>query len=349
MSKALSWTRSRWLPGTWFLGAGSPTVTPRRLALNVGLLMAVLALLAVSLMAGELRLSPAQLLDGLQGRDPAAEFLLHEIRLPRALAALLVGGCLGLSGLVMQQLARNRLASPDVIGVQDGAVLAMGLSLWASGEPLLGPWWQALIGALLTVLLVLVCAGGVGRQGQRALVVGLALAALARAGFELVMATVELMHSSAIYNFSIGSLLASSYDQLAPISLALLVVLALLLPLLPGLALLQLGENQAQLLGLNVAPRRLGLLVLSAALAGLGVSVAGPIGFIALVAPLVARRWLGPLPLLGAPLVGAALTLAADLLGRLLLAPVELPAGVIGGLLGGPVLLWLLLRTGDEE
>lgn len=340
---------SAWLPDHYFLAAGSPLLRPRRWALNLLLLLGLLGLLLLSLAAGETWLTPAQMLAAWQGSDGAAQFLLSEIRLPRALAALLVGACLGLAGALMQTLARNRLASPDVIGVHDGAVLAMAAGLWISGEALLGPWWQALAGAMLTLALVLLCAGGVGRSGQRVLVVGLAVAALARAGFDLVLATVELMHSSAIYNFSIGSLLASSYTELLPISLALGLVLLLLLPWLPGLALLQLGETQAQLLGLAVRRQRTALLVLAACLAGLGVSVAGPIGFVALLAPLLARRWLGPLPLLGASVLGAGFTLLADLLGRLLLAPVELPAGVISGLLGGPLLLYLLLCGDDGD
>lgn len=342
------WQRSRWLPGLLYRPAGSWALRPRAWALKGALALALLGLFWLSLLAGELWLSSGQawraLAGGSSADDAMLAFLVIEVRLPRALAALLVGASLGLAGLLLQTLARNRLASPDVIGVHDGAVLALGAGLWFSGEALLGPWWQALAGALLTLALVLLCAGGVGRQGQRVLVVGLALAALARAGFELLLATVELTHSSALYSFSMGSLLASSYSQLGPISLALAAVLLLLLPWLPGLALLQLGESQAQLLGLNVGRHRAVLLVLAATLAGLAVSVAGPIGFVALLAPLLARRWLGPLPLLGASLSGAGLTLLADLLGRLLLAPVELPAGVLSSLLGGPLLLWLLLR-----
>lgn len=336
-------------PGLYYLAEGSPQLRPRRWALNALLALGVLGLLLLSLLAGELSLSPLQAWKAWRGEDAMALFLLQEIRLPRALAALLVGASLGLAGLLLQTLARNRLASPDVVGVHDGAVLALGLGLMFSADGLLGPWWLALAGALLSLALVLLCAGGVGRQGQRALIVGLAVAALARSGFELVLATVELAHSSALYSFSMGSLLASSYAQLLPVSLGLGLLLILLLPWLPGLALLQLGESQAQLLGLRVGRHRLMLVLLAGALAGLGVSVAGPIGFVALVAPLLARAWLGPLPLLGAALLGAALTLLADLLGRLLLAPVELPAGVLSGMLGGPVLLWLLLRDAGRE
>lgn len=347
-----AWRASTLQPGLCFKPGGSPALRPRRWGVNSLLALAVLALLLLSLLAGELSLSPQQAWAAWQGEDAMDLFLLQEVRLPRALAALLVGASLGLAGLILQTLSCNRLASPDVLGLHDGAVLALGAGLWISADGLLGPWWLALGGALLSLLLVLLCAGGVGRQGQRVLVVGLAVAAVARAGFELVLATVELAHSSALYSFSMGSLLASSYQQLRPVSWGLGLVLLLLLPWLPGLALLQLGESQAQLLGLRVGLHRWALLLLAAALAGLGVSVAGPIGFIALVAPLLARAWLGPLPFLGASLLGAALTLIADLLGRLLLAPVELPAGVLSGILGGPVLLWLLLREasqGDEE
>lgn len=335
----------------WRHRGWSLRLQPQRLALHVLCLLVLMATAVLALMLGDTRLGPAALWQGLVGTGGPQVFLVQELRLPRVVAGALVGAALGASGLLLQTLARNRLASPDLLGISDGATLAMGVSLLWSAEGLLGPWWQALVGALLTVLLVLVAAGGSGRQGYRVLVVGLGLASLLRALFDLVLATLPVMHSSAVYSFSVGSLLARGYGVAAPAGAALAVLVLLLAPLARGLGLLGLGDEMARSLGLRPEPLRLAVLLLAAAMAGLGVSVAGPLGFVAIAAPILTRSLFGGLglPLSAAMALGASLVLAADTLGRSLLAPVELPAGVITGMLGGPFLLWVLLRQKEPQ
>lgn len=318
----------------------------RAAAIDAACLVAVLLLALAALCWGDIRLAPDELLAALLGDAPGARtFLVQEIRLPRLLAALAVGAALGLAGLLLQTLARNRLAGPDALGLSDGALLAMGLTLLHNPAGLLGPWWHALLGALAAVLLVLAAAGGVGERGYRVLVVGLGMAGLLRAMFELVLATVPATHAGGLYAFSVGSFVGRGYAVAGPA----LIALALLLLLLPWAArplrLLALPDDIARGLGLRTGRVRLTVLLLAAALAGLGVAVAGPVGFVAIAAPIVARRLVGPgpLPLAAAGLLGAAFTVAADLLGRSLAAPVEIPAGVISGILGGPFMLWVLL------
>lgn len=307
--------------------------------------LALLSLLTVSV--GMPNLSPAQLLSIVYGDAPTwLHLLLTQIRGPRLLAALLVGAALGASGALLQALARNRLAGPEVMGLNDGALLALAISLIASPAGMIGPWWCALFGALATAALVLLAAGGVGTQGYRVLVVGIGIASLLRSGFDIAMASLPVMHAGGIYAFSVGSL---SGRTLQPTLIAAGVLALLLIALWPAtraLQLLGLQDDSIRNLGVDLDRLRLAVLLIAAAVAGVAVSVSGPIGFVAIAAPILARRCAGGarVALIAAMLIGAALVIAADLIGRVAAVPAELPAGVICGLFGGPFLLWLLLR-----
>jgi len=314
-------------------------------ALTIAAALALLALL--SLAVGTPTLSPAQLLNAVAGGGPAwLHPLITQIRGPRLLAALVVGAALGVSGALLQTLARNHLAGPDVIGLNDGALLALAISLIASPAGMIGPWWCALLGALATAGLVLAAAGGVGTQGYRVLIVGIGVASLLRAGFDIALSSLPIMHAGSIYAFSVGSLSGRTLNP----SLIAAGVFALLmgasLPLSRVLALMGLQDDSIRNLGVDLDRLRLLVLVLAAALAGLAVSVSGPIGFVAIAAPILARRWAASARVaLGvSALIGASLVVAADTLGRVIAVPAELPAGVVCGLFGGPFLLRLLLR-----
>lgn len=315
-----------------------------RLVLFVAALGSLFAL--AGLCIGQPLLSPLQLAHiGQPEAPPWLAMLVLQIRLPRLLAACVVGAALGLSGYLLQTLARNRLAGPDLMGLNDGALFALALSLLLNPAGLIGPWWCALIGALLTVAFVLMAAGGVGTQGYRVVVVGLGVASLLRAGFDIAMSTLPIMHAGGLYAFSVGSLAGRGMPLVASAAFALLLCLLALLPMRRGLALMGLQDDSVRSLGVRLPQLRLAVLLLSAALAGIAVSVAGPLGFVAIVAPIVARRADAAAPPWIAASVGVMLVLAADLLGRVAVTPAELPAGVVTGLLGGPFLLWLLLRS----
>jgi len=285
-----------------------------------------------------------------------AELVVGQIRLPRALLGLLVGAVLALTGVAMQALFRNPLADPGLIGVSSGGALGAALAIVA------GPWFgaapetspgllsvSAFAGGLLVTLLVY----RLGRcDGQTRvatmLLAGLALSALTGAaiGFFSYFAEDAALRRLTFWN--LGSLNGASYARLWPLLLATLVV-ALWLPRRAGaLNALLLGESEARHLGFEVE-RLKGELVFCTALGvGAAVAAAGLIGFVGLLVPHLLRLLCGPdhrLLLPAALLAGPSLLLLADLLARLLLAPAELPLGIVTALLGAPFFLWLLRRA----
>jgi len=335
----------------WRHGAWSVRWEMRHLGLHLSCFALLFAWAALALMLGETTLTPGELVQSFRTDSGAQAVLVQELRLPRVAAGALVGAALGASGLLLQTLTRNRLASPDLLGISDGATLAMGVSLLWTAENLLGAWWHALLGGLAASGLVLAAAGGVGARGHRVLVIGMGLATVLRSLFELVLATLPVLHSTGIYTFSVGSLLGRGYDVALPAAAAILVLVAVLLPLAKGLGMLALGAETARSLGVRSGALGLAVLLIAGALAGIGVSVAGPVGFVAIAAPILTRALFGHLstPIGAAMALGGAMVLAADTIGRVWLPPLELPAGAITGVLGGPLLLWLLLRHSNEE
>lgn len=310
----------------------------RRLALLAVLAVAVLAL---SLMAGARWLTPTELLEGLQGQRSLG--LLLEMRLPRVLVGLMAGAALGCAGWLLQIMTGNRLATPDILGVADGAALAIFLVL--AGGGMMGPWWVGPAGALAALALLLLASGGIGLRGRTVLVVGLGLASLVRAATEIALSRQELMHASALYAWSVGSLNGRGLDSALPLALGLALLLPVSLLAARRMALLRFDPDLARALGLPLRATQWQALLIAVLLAGLAIGVCGPIAFIALAAPFFAGR--AGLP--GALLAGGALVACADTLGRTVINGAELPAGVICNLLGGPFLLWLLLRERHGE
>ncbi|WP_211441942.1 FecCD family ABC transporter permease [Collimonas humicola] len=324
----------------------------RSLWAGLGLCALLSAAVGVALMAGSTWLSPQQLLAVLRGQGaPGLQLLVLEFRLPRILVGLLAGIALGLAGCLIQALTRNRLATPDLLGVADGATLGVFVALISSAAGMFGPWWVGPLGALGAVLLLLIASGNLGRRGQRLLIVGLALSSLLRAVTELALSRQELMHASSLYAWSIGSLNGRSYAAVAPLAIGLLILLPLTMLSTRRLALLRFDLEIASGLGLPVRATQWQALLSAVLLAGLAVGVCGPIAFVALAAPFIAERLVGGgrIALFSAALTGALLVVGADTLGRVLLAAAELPVGVICNLLGGPFLLWLLLSERKKE
>lgn len=286
-----------------------------------------------------------------------AELIVGQIRLPRALLGLAVGSVLALSGVAMQALFRNPLADPGLIGVSSGAALGAALaivggSLFGAGAPpeasptLLSA--SAFAGGLVVTALVY----RLGRRdGQTRvatmLLAGLALSALAGAAIGLFGYLADDAALRRLTFWNLGSLSGASYARLWPLLLATLGV-ALWLPRRAGaLNALLLGESEARHLGFEVARLKRELVFCTALGVGAAVAAAGLVGFVGLLVPHLLRLLCGPdhrLLLPAAMLAGASLLLFADLLARLLLAPAELPLGIVTALLGAPFFLWLLRR-----
>ena len=323
--------------------------------LMVALSALVLALFCLSLLVGPARIAPADSLLGLLrgGLDPVA-MVMREIRLPRAILAVLVGGSLGLAGAAMQGYLRNPLAEPGLIGVSAsaalGAVIAIQSGLAAAfvlGLPLM-----ALAGALVGVMLVLVLAGP--RGGALTLILaGIAISAMAGAITQLVL---NLSKNPFAVNEIVFWMMGSLADRsLTHVWLALpftLLGFLVLARLGRGLDALTLGEDAAATLGVHLGRLRLLLVLGTACVVGASTAVAGTIGFVGLVVPHLLRPLVGAQPsrlLPASALGGAAMVLAADIAVRLVVPERDLKLGVLTALVGAPLFLHLIYKTRKEQ
>ena len=308
-------------------------------ALLLGLMMASLAF-------GELRLSPSEIWGGLRGTDAMAHTVIWNLRLPRALVAVSVGAALAASGVVMQALFRNPLASPDLLGVSSGGALGAVVALGLGARSLFAVPLFALLGAVMAVALVLALARR-GAGTERLLLYGVALTALLGAGTSFVVSlhADEFRRSISMVFWMLGGLEDRTWEHVAMAAPGVLLGCLLLLPLGRRMDLLALGEGGAQSLGVDVRRLRWKLIALATLLTALATSVAGLIGFVGLVVPHLLRLLAGPghrrlLPL--SMLGGASFLLACDLVTRA--APGQLRVGVVSAFAGGPFFLWLLRR-----
>jgi iron complex transport system permease protein len=333
--------------GSWLLQAGRyhVLVPLRACAGAAGLAVLVVVAVAISLASGTASVAPLRALAALAGSgDPADVLIVQQLRLPRLRAGLVVGAALGVSGVLLQTLARNRLATPGTVGVDDGATAFAVASVVGVSTSLL-PSAMALVGAATAAALTLALAGGTGSSGYRFVVVGLGVGAVLGAITNLLLVRAPIDAANAAFPWAVGSL---NTRPDAPVDLLLTaLVVCLPLALLTGrrLAVLRLSDRVAAGVGVRVRAVRLAALALAVVLAGLAVAVGGPLGLVALVAPEAGRAVCGPrgVPVVGSALAGAALVALADTVGRTVAAPVEVPVGLVTALLGSPYLIWILL------
>nr|WP_246852304.1 iron ABC transporter permease [Patulibacter sp. SYSU D01012] len=325
----------------------------RRATVATGALALVtLACVVGALVVGSSSIGVSDAVSALLGvGDRRADLLVWELRMPRVVAGLAAGGALGVAGLLTQTLADNRLATPDVLGVNQGAIVAIMVAVLGTDLAMLGAWWAGPIGAAAAAALVFAIAGGIGRHGLRLLVVGIALTTAMSSVIDVVLARQDLGLAGAVYTWTVGDLANGSVRSALPALIALAALAPALLVTARTLRLLRLGDATAAGLGVAVGRLHVRILLLAVVLAGTGVAVAGPVAFVALAAPVLAAGAVGPgrVPVVGAALVGAALVVAADTVGRVVAGPVEVPVGVVTSLLGGPFLLWVLLRQNRTE
>jgi iron complex transport system permease protein len=307
------------------------------------LLLALLAAMAWALGAGSIALTWGEIGRGLWQPESSEGLLIWQLRLPRLLAAACCGALLALAGALMQLLLRNPLADPAILGVSAGAsfvaLTALGLGLSAAGLP-----FYSFAGALLAIVLVLLLADvGKGWQAQRVLLTGVVVAAGFGAGisFWLTLSSDLRLHSMLFW--LMGDLSEASVPLGPALGLGFAVLCACLLA--GACNLLLRGELAAQALGVPVAPLRWALFMLACGCTALAVSIGGNLGFIGLVAPHSLRLlgvWDQRILLPASCVLGALLLVLADTAARLLLAPVQIPVGVLTAVLGGPLLLYLL-------
>jgi iron complex transport system permease protein len=343
---ALSPPLARRLPG--------PTLT---LAL-AGLLLVAAVL---SLTTGAAGLGASDLLAALGGKGLSLrdQVVLFDIRLPRLALGMAVGASLAVSGVLLQGLFRNPLADPGIVGVSAGAGLGAVLAIVLGGllpaalitlvGPALVPLAAGLGGWLTTLILYRVATSGQRTDVALMLLAGIALAALTGAATGVLTYLADDRQLRDLTFWGMGSLAGATWVKLAAALPLMVLTLAIAPRLARGLNALALGEAQAAHMGIDVQLLKRVTILAAAAATGAAVAVSGGIGFIGLVVPHLLRQAQGPdhRPLIPhAALLGAALLVLADLVARSIVAPAELPIGILTALIGAPVFLWMLLQRG---
>lgn len=309
----------------------------------------------ISMNTGFTKLSPLEVLRTLFGSGtPKQELILFEFRLPRIVIAVLIGAGLALSGCILQGVSRNALADPGILGINAGAGLMVMLFVsffpTTTAAPIFLLPILALVGASFAAFLIYILSykKGEGILPTRMLLTGIGIAA----GISSAMIVLTLRLSPEKYQFVAtwlaGSIWGSNWKFVWALLPFILVLVPLVLAKARVLNVLNLGDQTASGLGAPVERERMVLLAAAAVLAGACVSVSGGIGFVGLIGPHLARRLVGPkhqflLP--ASALVGSLLVLVADTLGRVILQPSEIPAGILVAILGAPYFLYLLSRT----
>jgi iron complex transport system permease protein len=319
----------------------------RALTLTVVLLLITLGIGVLSLTSGDFPIPVADVMRSLTGRgDTGTDFIVLTLRLPRVLTALLVGSALGVSGAVFQNLSRNPLGSPDFIGLtmgaSTGALIVILLLDGSAGQIAVG----ALLGCAITAVAIYLLAYRGGSQGFRLILIGIGVGAMLDAFNSFLITRARLDDAIGAQRWLIGSLNGRGWDDVRPVALALLVLVPIALLNGRRLTLLSLGDEAASALGVPVERTRLTLFAVSVALAGVATAAAGPIGFVALAAPQLARRLTGTAGsgLLGAAVMGGFLLTASDWAAQRVLSDSQLPVGVATGAVGGGYLCWLLVH-----
>ena len=334
--------------GRWVVGTARAQVLvhPRTVGATAGLAGVLTVLCAVHLAVGQVRLPLADVSRYLLLGTPIAdEAVIEVLRLPRLLVGVLAGLAFGAAGALIQAVARNPLASPDVIGVTHGASLAVvaTITFGLTAVPVQG---AALGGALLAALAVHALAWHGGLDPARFLLIGIGTAAGLAALTSLLLTRGDFVLAEQAKVWTVGTLNGLGYETSVPLAAALVVLLPALVwagRRLPDVAF---DDDVVTALGARPSALRGSLAALGITVAALATAAVGPVHFVALLAPQVARLLARQptAPLLASALAGAAVVVGADTLGRTLFLPIEVPAGVLTAIVGAPYLLWLVLR-----
>ncbi|MGV3491381.1 MAG: FecCD family ABC transporter permease [Devosia sp.] len=320
----------------------------RRRGLGVLVALALLlALLVASLMVGSTSISPSVVWDALFNPSPTIDqFAIRDYRLPRTIVGLVVGIALGLSGALIQALTRNPLADPGILGVDAGASLAVTIAVGLLGvTDIHGYMWFAFGGALVVTVMVL--ALGSTRQGQSPVVMVLAGVCVGAVlgGIREALQLTNPDAFDAMRYWNAGSIAGRPLDIVWPILPVFAVALVIAFVVSRSLNAIALGDDMAAAQGVQLVRTRVLAVIALTLLAGGATAIAGPIGFVGLMVPHVARwivgpnqRWIFAYSIVLAP----SLLLASDILGRVMMHPAELPVGIVTAFVGAPVLIALV-------
>ena len=333
-------------PRTVEVGEYSVRVRPRPVLVVVGLLVVAAVLGAVAMTLGDYPLPLSGVVDTLLGQGTRAQrFVVLELRAPRVVLALVVGATLGVAGAVFQSLARNSLASPDLLGFTTGAASGALVAIVVFGAGALGTATGAVVGTVVTAGVALALLGG-ATGGYRLVLVGIGLNAILIALNNFLILRSELSVAAAAQTWLVGDLNGRGWSTVVTVAVGLFVLLIPALAVSRRLDLLGMGDEAAGSIGVPVVSTRLVALVVGVVLVGFATAAVGPIAFVALAAPQLARRLTGTTGpgMVAAGVLGGVLLLAGDVLGQRLAAPAQYPAGTMTAAIGGLYLVWLLAR-----
>ncbi|MGQ4619362.1 iron chelate uptake ABC transporter family permease subunit [Nocardia sp. R7R-8] len=340
------------------VGPVSTVLRPRMILIVALMVVLALALFCLDIAVGEAQLPLGRVLDVLTGGGTKAQrFIVLESRLPRTLTALVVGLALGLAGAITQSILHNPLAAPDMLGITSGASLGAVAVLVGTGGASTGPAASigapvaALAGGLLTAVAIYLLAwgrtatGGSDATGLRLVLIGVGVNALLTAGISWLLTRAGLADAQRAQLWLNGSLHAADTAHLAPAAIVVGIAVLSTPASARTLAALRLGSDTTRALGVRIQTQQ--AILIGAAVVATSVSTAavGPVGFVALAAPQIARRLLRTPgePLIGSAVAGAILVVGADIASRTMF-PVDLPIGVVTAAFGGPFLLYLIMR-----
>jgi iron complex transport system permease protein len=321
-------------------------VDGRTVTVVVLLLVAALAASVVLIGTGDFPIPAGDVLRTLFGAgEPGQEFIVRELRLPRVLVGLLVGASLGLGGALFQAISRNPLGSPDVLGLGQGATAGALIMIVLFSGSAAQVTFGALVGGLVTGFGIYVLAWKRGVHGYRLVLVGIGVSAIVTAVNGYLMTRADIVDASRAVVWMTGSLDGRDWDQVWPLLVLCVLLVPLCLANARGLRMTEMGDDVSYALGVRVERVRMLLLVAAVLLVAAATAAAGPVGFVALTAPQLARRLTrAPGPnLLPSLCMGAALLVTADWLSQRVFGAGRLPVGVVTGVLGGLYLLWLLV------
>ena len=323
----------------------------RRVA--AGLAGALLASFALALYLGDYPIGLPEivrsLLSPIAGHaDKGVDFIVLQVRLPRAILAVLSGAAFALAGITFQTLLRNPLASPDIIGIAHGASAAAVFCIIVLGWSGLAVSFGAFAGAVLTALAIYLLAWREGITAFRVVLIGIGVAAMLVAVISYLFTRAGLNEVQQAMAWLVGSLNAARPGDALVLGAAMLVLVPLMATLMRGLDAIELGDDTARALGARVEATRLGLMLVAVGLAAFATAAAGPVGFVAFVSGPLARNLLrgAGRGFLHAALVGSLVMLVSDLVAQHSLPSVQLPVGVVTGACGALFLLWLLVVSG---
>lgn len=325
----------------------------RRVRRLVAILAAlVVVVVGLALMVGAYFVPAQDVLAALIGLGtPKDEFIILRLRLPRVLLGALAGLALALAGGLFQSLLRNPLASPDIIGISGGASAGAVSALLLFGLGGFAVSIAAFAGALVVAASIYLLSWRSGLTGYRFVLVGIAFAFLVQGLLGYLLTRADVRDAQGALVWLVGSLSGAAWPDIVLLGSCLLVLVFLVAVLAPRLRILQLGDDSATGLGVRVQPARLALLAVAVALTAAATAAVGPVAFVAFVSAPIARRFVGGLALVPTALIGVLLVLASDFVAQHLLpGDVQVPVGIITGIVGAPYLLWLLAtssRRGD--